>query len=62
LEKINDYGTKQSRLLLISTLNVYNIKNVSSLNTVQRAIELKNIQQITSNMTNNEFLLHIEND
>ena len=56
--KINKYGFKQNRNIIITDKAVYNLKKTS----LRRRIDLKSIKGITLSKTCNEFVIHCKDE
>lgn len=56
--KINAYGAKQERDLVLSTKNIYNLKAYK----IRRKIYITDVTAIIKTSYNNEFVLHIPTD
>ena len=56
--KINKYGFKQERNIIITDKAVYNLKKTS----IRRRIDLKVIKGITLSKTSNEFVIHCKEE
>lgn len=56
--KINAYGSKQDRDLILTTKHVYNLKNLK----IRRKIKITDVKAIIKSKTLDQFVLHIPND
>ena len=55
VHKINRKGSKQKRILMITTRAVYNLEN----NKCKRRIEVQDIGKVVCSTTSNQFILHV---
>ena len=56
--KINAYGAKQDRDLVLTTKHIYNLKNLK----IRRKIPITDVKAIIKSKTLDQFVLHIPND
>lgn len=56
--KINAYGAKQDRDLILTTKHIYNLKNLK----IRRKIRITDVKAIVKSKTLDQFVLHIPND
>eukprot|EP01084_Bolivina_argentea_P184868 318836_1 len=58
LNKINKRNKKQLRVFILTTKALYNVKP-SSINVLQRRIDIKDIASVTSSLTSLELTIHV---
>ena len=60
VSKFNKWGMKQDRTLLLTNMNLYNVKK----NQVQRKIAIENFKAITKSLQSNnkQFIVHIKSE
>ena len=56
--KINAYGAKQERDLILSTKHIYNLKQLK----IRRKIPITHVAAIIKSSSDNQFVIHIPND
>jgi serum/glucocorticoid-regulated kinase 2 len=56
--KINKFGFKQERNIIITDKGIYNLKKTS----LKRRIDLKSIKGITISKTSDEFVIHCNDE